>query len=504
MSYFCVFCPKTFKRSGWLSRHLAGHLKNTMNVLNDREKKWIEDFISFLRKEQHSKRDKIDHAFGDCIVCERLGHHKTIKFPRQTIRFEEHIRSHLQYKAYYCIICDSKQEDNSQKTFIKSSYGETIHVLKQRPEKVYHGLRPNKSTVQTHVLDKHVGKCVTTRVPYEVDVFKINDFVGKKSIQALETLIHSWLDSMTGYATVMRIQSNWTKQDPITLQQCSPNTAIIDKSLKERLVREAARIDVPKEKSCFCSTPRQDRRVTRLTSQKRLFKSMAKKKSLGTFILQNEKKTRTSLRSQRKVEPVKEMIIRKRKSKDVAIFDAKKRTYTNVLEEMVGTSILEQTTSKSRTGLISKGKVISMPVNRMPNKTSVTITSEKPKSVSLNKKQTFCSYSLRSRRVIREDCEEPPVAYISETCVHNPFSKLFEAYQPLDMALSSRFLEDLFTLPYAPLEIIMKLETEDESSSSSSHPRRGDSPSPSDSRIMKIIKDFVYEGALSDHDYTTF
>ena len=424
MSYFCVFCPETFRVKEHLKLHLEGHLKQTRkqvtNGLLETEKQWVEDFVCCQRLS--GLENMIGHAFVDCVVCKRLeevksGLFESSKFQRSLNRLEEHLRYHLVYKAYYCLICASNQEDNFQETFITK--GDAIHVLKLEAcsEKVFHGLRYNKRSVRRHIVHKHFGQEMT--MTSDAYVHKTSDFVGKKSIQAIESLIHSWIvHHKTKYLTIMTVKSNWIIQKLKTdLYQCPENKAIIDQSLKGRSARTVARINILRNKSCFLLIPSQDRQVTQLASQKPYsqMKLQTHKTGIRTSVLKKTKtvsQTRTGLRLHRKV--VLKSMNRMKKGKHLPIIDADK-----ILSACLAIKAHESR-SKPTSSLISNCTESS----RDEYISSDSEEHEMELMESLEERPLVNVLKWRSTQVLNNDNE--PAMSTSETDISQAFSELLD------------------------------------------------------------------------------
>lgn len=245
---FCVFCNCKFWSATMWWKHTEEHVNRPGRGMSPDVRCWVR---AFLKSQQQpflfsSHLPHVIGSYADCNVCLNIrdvGHKVravSCRFQKGSHRLENHLRAHLCYKSFFCLIC--RQSDFQFKNTIVSSAGQEQYFAVVRAPQPGPQLRTNRQAVLKHIRQYHLKQVFSISGQ---KVVQLNSFIGSTPIPQLESLIQSTVKLHRRNLSAIRAVKN--KQKTVTNSESLQEL----RSKKPQVVEKLSQIRMQPEKSYF-------------------------------------------------------------------------------------------------------------------------------------------------------------------------------------------------------------------------------------------------------------
>jgi len=235
-------------------------------------------------------------AYADCLVChsvkdqyDSVEFFKSNRFHKKKDTLEDHIRSHLEYRSFYCHIClqDSTSESKrlrNRDEYIYETFGSSkdflskskVFKLEREAKKKFKGKTFSMKTIIRHIRKDHFGQQVKA-ANNDPNIFHLRHFVGQHTIEKLEDLLKSSLqEHVAKYETILKIRKKSKKCNKVWYEKTKktkPKESIKEIPMQSKMPKknrsveekDVKAINFTQNSSYFNIYPRQDEAVTKMS-----------------------------------------------------------------------------------------------------------------------------------------------------------------------------------------------------------------------------------------------
>ena len=253
---FCVLCDAVYEKpKSWYAHVKETHFPGQRSAAISR---WLQSFLkSQWDPFRASSLPATIRSYADCIVCRNfrsVGHKvsaQSSRFQKAQDSLEDHLRSHLCYHSFSCLICRTFASPGSA-----SSYADTVVELSSSTEGRYFTIHPAQrsvtdlkrtvKSVRRHIRDQHLI-CTTRTAGRKIVVLK--SCIGFSPIQKLENLVHSAVQLHKRNLIAIRAvkKNNHTAEAVCQLKSRRHTAGVVDKIPQIRMQPDKSYFTISRE-----------------------------------------------------------------------------------------------------------------------------------------------------------------------------------------------------------------------------------------------------------------
>lgn len=247
---FCVLCGCMFSSPGSWYNHVKEHFQSPGQRVSSAVCSWISAFLkSQWDPFRATSLPATVRSYADCIVCRHfreVGHKvktPSCRFQKGLGNLEDHLRAHLYYKSFYCLIC-SRSASEFADTVVDAPRSRTGPYFTIVPAvNALRTLKTSQRLIVKHIRATHL--LVTTRIAGK-NIVPLKSFVGTSPIAQLEALVKSTIQIHKRNLTAIRaVKKHNTDHEAV-------------QQLRSQAVIQIPKIKMQPDKSYFTISPETD------------------------------------------------------------------------------------------------------------------------------------------------------------------------------------------------------------------------------------------------------